>query len=150
MCTPPSLFPLNSDYGYSNRIRSTAEVSEVLGQYPGILEANVYGVQIPHHEGRAGCAAVQITPEAQGTFDFGRLAQFAREKLPKYAVPVFVRLVGSASHIHNHKQNKVPLREEGVDPEKTGDDRVLVLGEKGYRVFERGDWEGIAQGRVQL
>ena len=107
-------------------------------------------MQIPHHEGRAGCAAVQITPEALGTFDFGRLAQFAREKLPKYAVPVFIRLVGSASHIHNHKQNKVPLREEGVDPDKTGDDRVLWLGEKGYRVFERGHWEDIVQGRLQL
>ena len=93
---------------------------------------------------------MQITPEALGTFDFGRLAQFAREKLPKYAVPVFLRLVGSASHIHNHKQNKVPLREEGVDPDRTGDDRVLWLGETGYRGFARGDWEAIVQGRLQL
>lgn len=125
--------------------RSTAEVAQVLGQYPGIVEANVYGVQIPHHEGRAGCAAIQVNHD----IDFTQLAQFAREKLPKYAVPVFLRLVQGASHIHNHKQNKVPLREEGVDLDRV-EDRVLWLREDGYAVFERGDWEGIVQGRIAL
>jgi acyl-CoA synthetase (AMP-forming)/AMP-acid ligase II len=31
---------------------STAEVSEVIGKFPGIVEANVYGVQLPNHDGR--------------------------------------------------------------------------------------------------
>ncbi|KAF9941327.1 hypothetical protein BGZ65_004224, partial [Modicella reniformis] len=37
---------------------STAEVSEVLSAYPDCIEVNVYGVQIPGHDGRAGMAAV--------------------------------------------------------------------------------------------
>ncbi|KAF9579756.1 hypothetical protein BGW38_003860, partial [Lunasporangiospora selenospora] len=36
---------------------STAEVSEVLSSYPDCIEVNVYGVQIPGHDGRAGMAA---------------------------------------------------------------------------------------------
>jgi acyl-CoA synthetase (AMP-forming)/AMP-acid ligase II len=52
---------------------STAEVSEVLGKYPGVVEANVYGVALPSHDGRAGCAAVFIDPSHQKTFDFSGL-----------------------------------------------------------------------------
>ncbi len=48
---------------------STAEVSEVLGKYPGILDANVYGVQIPGHDGKAGAAAIHIDPAVRGAFD---------------------------------------------------------------------------------
>ncbi len=34
--------------------------------------------------------------------------------------------------IHNNKQNKVPLREEGVDPEKVKpEDKVLWIDENG-------------------
>jgi acyl-CoA synthetase (AMP-forming)/AMP-acid ligase II len=52
---------------------STAEVAEVLGKFPGVVEANVYGVQLPSHDGRAGCAAVYIDPSYQKNFDFAGL-----------------------------------------------------------------------------
>jgi acyl-CoA synthetase (AMP-forming)/AMP-acid ligase II len=54
---------------------STAEVAEVLGKYPGVVEANVYGVALPSHDGRAGCAAVYIDPSAKEHFDFAGLLQ---------------------------------------------------------------------------
>lgn len=49
---------------------STAEVSEVVGSFPGIVEANVYGVLLPGHDGRAGCAAVYIDPAERTNFDY--------------------------------------------------------------------------------
>lgn len=52
---------------------STAEVSEVVGNFPGIVEANVYGVQLPNHDGRAGCAAIFIKPEDRSRFDWAGL-----------------------------------------------------------------------------
>lgn len=52
---------------------STAEVAEVLGKYPGVVEANVYGVKLPSHDGRAGCAAVYIDPGTKHRFDFADL-----------------------------------------------------------------------------
>lgn len=52
---------------------STAEVGEVVGRYPGVVEANVYGVALPKHDGRAGCAAIYIEPSERSTFDFAGL-----------------------------------------------------------------------------
>lgn len=52
---------------------STAEVSEVLGRHPGVLEATVYGVSLPNHDGKAGMAAVYIDPEASKSFDYKSL-----------------------------------------------------------------------------
>jgi acyl-CoA synthetase (AMP-forming)/AMP-acid ligase II len=49
---------------------STAEVAEVMGKYPGVVEANVYGVALPSHDGRAGCAAIYLDPTIAKSFDF--------------------------------------------------------------------------------
>ena len=127
-----------------------------LGNHPSIVEANVYGVTVPGHEGRAGCAAVVLSTPSP---DYTELVRYARASLPRYAVPVFLRIVKSSSHIHNHKQNKVGLRREGVDPEKVGteekegkDDLFLWSrpGTAGYVPFERKDWEKLVNREVRL
>lgn len=134
-------------------------MAQVLGQYPGIQEANVYGVKVPHHEGRAGCAALLLSPEARSGFDGQGLARFARAQLPRYAVPVFLRVVEQSWHIHNHKQNKGPLRQEGVEPGKLGSkvvqghrDRLFWLppGAEGYIEFGEEDWQRLAAGEAKL
>jgi hypothetical protein len=51
---------------------STAEVSEVLGRFPGILEATVYGIGLPGHDGKAGMAAIFVDPAVK-PFDFAGL-----------------------------------------------------------------------------
>ncbi|KAK2786201.1 hypothetical protein FQN52_007948 [Onygenales sp. PD_12] len=150
---------LGDTFRWKSENVSTAEVAIVLGNYPGVLEANVYGVSVPSHEGRAGCAALQIDPDHQAKFDFDAFVRHAREQLPKYAVPVFVRLVQASSHIHNHKQNKVPLREEGIDPDKKGtkvedggNDRFLWLLPQAdtYVPFGREEWESLVQEKARL
>ncbi|RFU31176.1 hypothetical protein B7463_g5166, partial [Scytalidium lignicola] len=134
---------------------STAEVSEVLGRYPGIVEANVYGVALPSHDGRAGCAAIYIDPSVRKNFDFTDFLRYARTHLPNYAVPVFLRLVKEMTPIHNNKQNKVPLRAEGVDPAKVkSDDQVYWVSEIGkgetYIEFKPGHWDDLTGGRARL
>lgn len=52
---------------------STAEVSECLGRYPGVVDANVYGVIVPNHDGRAGCAALLLAEQDEGSFGFDGL-----------------------------------------------------------------------------
>ena len=57
--------------------------------------------------------------------------------------------------IHNNKQNKVPMREEGVDPAKVKPyDKVLWIDEKGrghtYVDFYVDHWEDLKLGRAQL
>ncbi|KAF2263382.1 acetyl-CoA synthetase-like protein [Lojkania enalia] len=109
---------LGDTFRWKSENVSTAEVSEVIGHYPGVIEANVYGVEVPGHDGRAGCAAVYIDSAHRATFDYNALLAHAREKLPKYAVPVFIRILENLTTMHNNKQNKVPLRNDGIDLRK--------------------------------
>jgi len=157
---------LGDTYRWKSENVSTAEVAEVLGQVPGVAEANVYGVQVPGHEGRAGCAAVTLdssvafSDDAQRTAFFREVLAQARKALPRYAVPVFIRFMdaGKSSHIHNHKQNKVPLRKEGVDPALVGTlsggkDVILWVPKASadeYVEFKEGDWEKLVQGKAKL
>lgn len=153
---------------------STTEVAEVLGRYPGVDEAIVYGVELPAHDGKAGAAALRIDPDRRSTFDFGGLLRYseshagtgrarpltglyrrhARSKLPKYAVPVFLRLLSQSATMHNNKQNKAPLKKCGVDPNKTNGDEVLWVSDVGmgteYVPFTQSDWGQLVGGKAKL
>lgn len=151
---------LGDTFRWKSENVSTAEVALTIGQFPGIAEANVYGVLLPNHEGRAGCAAIDLDPNHTGpAVDYNELLAFLRTRLPRYAVPIFLRLVKASTHIHNHKQNKVPLRKEGVEPSKIGteapdgkDDVFLWLPPKSdrYVPFEPKDWEDLSAGQARL
>ncbi|KAI1496304.1 hypothetical protein F5X99DRAFT_76558 [Biscogniauxia marginata] len=134
---------------------STAEVSEVLGRYPGVGEATVYGVSLPGHDGKAGMAAIYVDQgAAEGKFDYAGLLKHARTHLPKYAVPIFIREIKERSSTHNNKQDKVPLKRAGVDPAQTGTDAVFWIGDLGkgdaYVPFTESDWEGLKGGKAKL
>lgn len=148
---------LGDTYRWKSENVSTTEVAEAMGEYPGILEANVYGVLVPGHDGRAGCAAVYIPGgiEAVKSFDWKALLDHARRRLPKYAVPVFVRVLNGEikASMHNMKMNKVPLREEGVDVRKISGGDVMLWtppGSKGYVPFEKSHLEGLVGGKAKL
>ena len=129
---------------------STAEVSSVLGTHPRIHEANVYGVEIPNHDGRAGCAALLFDTEdvSEGLLD--SVARHAQSNLAKYAVPPFLRVVSGHQTTGNNKQLKAVLRDEGISPEKTGDDRMYWLKGGRYESFGKREWEVLSQGKVRL
>ncbi len=112
---------LGDTFRWKSENVSTAEVAEALGKYPGVGEAIVYGTLVPRHDGRAGCAALRLEDSTRPeSFDWKAFLAYSREKLPRYAVPVFVRLLKQGSTTDNQKQNKVPLREEGIEIDKYG------------------------------
>ena len=150
---------LGDTFRWKSENVSTAEVSQVLGQYPGVNEAVVYGVQVPNHDGRAGCAAILIDPTAKSSFDFTAFLQFARSKLPRYAVPIFLRLVDQTMVTGNNKHNKNPLKTEGIDLDKFGtkvqdgkDDKVLWIPPRidTYVPFGPEDLKNLAAGKARL
>ena len=153
---------LGDTYRWKSENVSTAEVAQIIGQFPGVLEANVYGVSIPHHEGRAGCAALSIAPERRENFDWRSFAQYASERLARYAVPVFVRVLSSdvGSHaMHNNKQNKTGLRAEGIEPVLRGSkiadgeqDTMWYLkpGSGMYVPFGEREWEELRGEKARL
>ena len=98
---------------------STLEVADALGDFPGLELINIYGVLVPQHEGRAGMAAVVMQPGA--TFDPQAFFDFASERLPHYAVPVFVRVSAMADMTTTYKLRKIDLQRQGYNPESFSD-----------------------------
>jgi acyl-CoA synthetase (AMP-forming)/AMP-acid ligase II len=146
---------------------STAEVAEVVGQMREYIEeANVYGVQLPGFDGRAGCAAIVLSPEQQTMFNSNNrvderllksLAAHSLKNLPRFAVPIFLRVLKDESASHRtgtNKQQKQVLREEGVDPSKIEAKGDLVFwlppGEQQYIPFSSEDWAKVSSGKVML
>jgi acyl-CoA synthetase (AMP-forming)/AMP-acid ligase II len=135
---------------------------------PALEEASVYGVRVPGHDGRAGCAAVLLAPGEQGSHESKALTEVltalsigVRSHLPRYAVPVFLRVLTRRGALMRrtgtNKQQKHALREEGVDPgrvsaESESGDAVywLPAGAQTYRLFTGRDWRGLMEGEVIL
>ncbi|TPX63576.1 hypothetical protein CcCBS67573_g08642 [Chytriomyces confervae] len=121
---------------------STQQVSDILSMYAGVHEANVYGVRVPGSEGRAGMAALTASSE----FDVKGLALFLNANLPKYAVPIWVRILQNDdsvrdSHTATFKQKKVAFQEQGFNTDAVGADQLYWLkpGHSEYSKFGKAD-----------
>ena len=151
---------IGDTYRWKSENVSTAEVAQVLGMHPMVQEANVYGVELPGYEGRAGCAAVLLADgafaaDAEPAKDIlESIATFATNSLPRYGVPVFLRVVKELQMTGNNKQQKVELRKQGADPSLVGEkgDRLYWLrpGTSAYERFDGAEWEALKQGRAKL
>lgn len=91
---------------------STTEVEAVITNILHLRDVVAYGVEVPGSEGRAGMAAIVGTRES---VDLSGLAQQLFLSLPHYAVPLFLRLIGSVDLTGTYKLKKVKLRNEGFD-----------------------------------
>jgi acyl-CoA synthetase (AMP-forming)/AMP-acid ligase II len=105
---------------------STAEVGEILCGAPGVLEANVYGVEVPGTDGRAGMAALKTS----NGFTLDVFATYVREHLAAYQRPLFLRLLrGEMRIVGTLKQQKAEYQMEGYDPAQVTDDLYVLSGE---------------------
>ncbi len=93
---------------------STTEVAEAVSRYPGVDEANVYGIKIDRLDGRAGMVAITPGPE----FKLEGLRDFLVRELPNYARPLFLRLQPAIETTGTFKYRKVDLVRDGFDPAK--------------------------------
>ncbi|XP_060577290.1 long-chain fatty acid transport protein 2-like isoform X2 [Ruditapes philippinarum] len=101
---------------------ATYEVSNVLTQLDIIHDANVYGVEIPGTEGRAGMAAIHLNGDTKITPSvLEKIFRHATENLPIYARPLFLRFPTEEAITTTHKQQKTQLRKEGFHPQDIDD-----------------------------
>lgn len=108
---------IGDTYRWKSENVSTNEVSEALGIFDGIEQANVYGVDVPHTDGRAGMAVIV----ARGPVDMAHLSSHVKGQLPSYAVPVFLRFKSEVEVTGTFKYRKVELVQEGFDPSTISD-----------------------------
>lgn len=106
---------------------STTEVENMLTEYDKIIEAVVYGVEIPNTNGRAGMAAITLQPGSTlDEQDLKNMVSTFKRCLPAYAVPVFLRIQEQVETTGTFKYQKNKLKDQAFDPNKT-DERLLVL-----------------------
>ena len=98
---------------------STNEVGEILNGYKDVNMSNVYGVQIPGCEGRAGMAAFSL--DDAESFDWQAFSDYVENSLPKYARPLFIRIIQEMDTTGTFKLKKNDLRNEAFDIGKVSD-----------------------------
>ncbi|MDZ7784661.1 MAG: AMP-binding protein [Halioglobus sp.] len=121
---------------------STNEVGEVLNQHPQINMANVYGVEVPGTEGRAGMVAFALGED--DSFDVETFVRIVDGELPVYARPVFLRVQRSMATTGTFKLLKGELREQAYHLDRVGDDEIYVRRPRG-ETYERLDADFYAQ-----
>ena len=120
---------------------STNEVGDACGRHEGVEMANVYGVAVPHADGRAGMVALSLAPGSH--FSPERFYEHVMRELPAYAAPLFVRLLPEQNITATFKLKKNELQAQGFDPSAT-EDMLFVRNDK-LRTFEPLDDAAYAQ-----
>jgi citronellyl-CoA synthetase len=115
---------------------STNEVGEIINGFGQIKFCNVYGVEIPGTDGRAGMAAVTLQ-DGVSELDVDAFSTFLRSELPAYAVPLFVRIQPDIDVTGTFKMVKGDLRKQAYDI-RSFDDTVYALlpGSDRYAAFD--------------
>lgn len=96
---------------------ATVEVESALLKHDQIKEACVYGVEVPGEAGRAGMAALVVDAE----FDLAGFQNLVRSELPKYARPVFLKLLSSVAKTSTYKNSKKKLKSDGFNTASAGE-----------------------------
>ena len=126
---------------------STQEVAQTIAAFPGVLEAAVYGVALPNADGRAGMAALSI----DGAFDLKAFKAYMDERLPRYAQPLFLRIVDQLELTATFRPQKGGFASQGANPATVPD--PLYFNDEasgGFVTLDASLYEAIAAGRVRL
>lgn len=105
---------IGDTYRWKSENVSTQEVATALAEYEGAELVNIYGVQVPENEGRAGMAAIVMQDGYQ--FDPQSFYELTTKTIPNYAAPQFVRVSKAADMTSTFKLRKVDLQKQGYDP----------------------------------
>ncbi|XP_075992100.1 long-chain fatty acid transport protein 4-like isoform X2 [Anticarsia gemmatalis] len=127
---------------------STTEVESAISRVADQRDAVVYGVEIPNTEGRAGMCGIVDT---EGTLDLDKLAKDVAKDLPKYARPIFIRVMTSVDMTGTFKMKKVDLQKEGYNPSLVKD-KLYYMDAKSDKYVPLGneEYEKIVSGQIRL
>ena len=124
---------------------ATTEVAAVVAGAPCVKAANIYGVPVPGHSGKAGMAALEV----ETGFDLEHFRAHVAIRLPAYARPLFVRIVDNLAITETFKQKKQDLARDGFNPYATGDALYVDAGQ-GYVPLDADAYARISSGLMRL
>lgn len=131
-------------YRFRGENVSATQVEQELLALPGVAAALVSSVVVPGYDGRVGLAV--LVPGAG--FDISALGAL-RERLPRAALPRFVRLVSELPRTSSLKLKRRELGEQGVDPDVLSD-ALWLLVDGAHQRLDGAAYRDICQGRLRL
>jgi len=134
-------------YRWKGENVATTEISAAILAFPGIRHASVYGVAIPFTDGRAGMAALV----AERALDLHAFRRYLTDRLPRYALPLFLRIRDEMEVTETWKYSKIDLVEDGYDPASTAD--AIYFDDPETKAFVRVDralYDRLRTGGVRL
>jgi fatty-acyl-CoA synthase len=138
---------IGDTYRWKGENVSTSEVADRLAESPGVLEANVYGVAVPGHDGRAGMVALTIGDD----FSLTGFHAHVDKALPTFAQPLFLRLQRQIETTGTFKYRKVDLVADGFDPARVRDPLYFRNpGKKTWTRITKAGFDKINTGAVRL
>ncbi|XP_069137930.1 long-chain fatty acid transport protein 6-like isoform X2 [Argopecten irradians] len=141
---------LGDTFRWKSENVSTREVAEVLSTLTFIQDVNVYGVEVPDNDGRAGMAAILLKEDKTVSPEILRQIYRKCEKsLPKYARPIFLRFQTDFEVTQTMKHRKVDLVKEGYNPENTSDPMFCMdVKNKTYSSLDNLSYQQVVKSRL--
>ena len=99
-------------YRWKSENVSTMEVAAILNNASGVMDCNVYGVQVDSAEGKAGMAAMNVSDE----FSFISFIEHVNKNLNAFQKPYFLRLTKEMQTTGTFKHQKEDLKKQGFNP----------------------------------
>lgn len=141
---------LGDTFRWKSENVSTNEVGEIINSFPQVQFCNVYGVEVPGADGRAGMAAMVLN-EGEQELDLAAFSAYVKEQLPSYAVPVFLRVQPQLDVTGTFKLVKGELRKQGYELDQVEDPLyVIQAGNEGYELLTAELLAAIKRGDVRL
>lgn len=128
-------------YRFRGENVSAAQVERELETLDGVACAALGSVALPGYDGRVGVAVIVPSP----SFTVAELESL-RERLPRAALPRFVRLAGELPRTSSLKLKR---REPSVDPERVNDELWVLLGAR-YQRLDAATYRDVVTGRIRL
>ncbi|MHA2088166.1 MAG: AMP-binding enzyme, partial [Promethearchaeota archaeon] len=128
---------------------STLEVENIINMFPNIEMCNVFGVEIPKHDGKAGMAAIKLKQFSE--FQPKEFSTFIFDRLPKYSIPIFVRVQRELELTGTLKLRKVNLRKNGYNIKQIKDPIYLWnSSSQSYELLNEDKYSVIMAGKKDL
>nr|AMO44422.1 long chain fatty acid transport protein [Starmerella bombicola] len=138
---------LGDTFRWKSENVSTNEVEEAVVDFGGVDLCVCVGVQVPKHEGRAGFAVIKLNnPRKQ--LDMDKLGKHLLERLPRYAVPIFIKFVDTVTITGNNKVQKKEFRNQQI-PAPAGQ-TIYWLEGTSYKPLTADAWARVENGRHKL
>lgn len=132
---------------------STNEIAETINQLPMVDISNVYGVEIPNTNGKAGMAAICFNAQLISSIEninWEEFSAYIDRELPGFARPIFIRVQTEADTTGTHKLLKNHLKEAAFHLERVKQDKIYILkpGSKTYEELGEEFYQRIVEGRA--